>query len=341
MRLLLLLFLFNVLLSCSGQPDRNVLHLQGATMGTSWNVTIVDVVDAKKKQQLDKDIKQALVNINQQFSTYIPSSEISQFNATNKTQPFKVSKPVVQVIKAAQTISEATQGAFDISVAPLIDLWGFGSEVILFQPAAASIQQARANIGYQHLEASDNPPQLIKAIPQLQIDLSAIAKGYAVDSVAALMDKQGILNYLVEIGGEIKVKGVNPTGEKWQIAVEKPIINASANKKQIAHQIISLENIAVATSGDYHNYFEEKGIRYSHTLDPTTGKPVTHQLASVTVLHESAMMADGYATAIMVLGDKKGLAFAKKEGLQVLMLVRDKDRFTTLSTLNVSEPLLK
>ncbi|MEE9350668.1 MAG: FAD:protein FMN transferase, partial [Thiotrichaceae bacterium] len=192
---------------------------------------------------------------------------------------------------------------------------------------------AKATIGYQHLKTSDNPSQLIKDIPLLQIDLSAIAKGYAVDRVATLIDERGIQNYLVEIGGEIKVRGLNPKAENWQIAIEKPIIDSSANKKQIAHQIIPLENIAVATSGDYHNYFEEKGVRYSHTLDPKTGKPVTHQLASVTVLHESAMMADGYATAIMVLGDKKGLAFAKKEGLQVLMLVRDKDKFITLSTL--------
>ncbi len=301
-------------------------------MGTFWHVTVVDS-DTVDKKRLDQLIKQELLAINQQFSTYIADSEISQFNNLQSTESFKVSKAVVSVVKAANSLSEKTNGAFDITVAPLINLWGFGPKITLNQPSESSIQKAKKTTGYQHLKTLLNPPQLKKHIPQLKIDLSAIAKGYGVDRVATLLDQHRIQNYLVEIGGELKVKGQNPKAEKWQIAIEKPVINHANINQKLAQQIIPLENIAVATSGDYHNYFEEKGVRFSHTIDPKSGKPVTHQLASVTVFHESAMMADGLATAIMVLGDKKGLAFAKQEGLEVYMIIRKDHGFSIVSTL--------
>lgn len=325
-RSLLLVWLSWVVIACSASTGDDVTKLQGETMGTTWHVTIVRAEDINTSLDsifLRRLIETELQKINQQFSTYIRDSEVSQFNASNSTQPFNVDKEIVHVIQAAQMISEDTQGAFDISVAPLVELWGFGGqnnsnfEVSVSKPPQSAILKSLKNNGYQHLKAKENPPQIIKNIPNLKIDLSAIAKGYSVDKLAELIEGQGFNRYLVEIGGEIKVKGHNSRGELWRIAIEKPVSNA-----QISQQIISLKDISVATSGDYHNYFEENGVRYSHTIDPKTGRPVTHRLASVTVLHESAMMADGLATAIMVLGEEKGLLFAEQKELQVYMIIR-------------------
>ncbi len=303
-------------------------------MGTFWHVTVVDS-ETVDKNILDQLIKQELLAINQQFSTYISDSEISQFNSHQSTEPFNVTEAVVKVVEAANILSEQSNGAFDITVAPLVSLWGFGSKIILNKPSEETIKQAQKNTGYHHLTIIENPPQLVKAIPLLSIDLSAIAKGYGVDRIAALLEQLGVQNYLVDIGGELKVKGRNPKAERWQIAIEKPMLRQTNSNSRLAQQIISLENIAVATSGDYHNYFEEKGVRYSHTIDPKTGKPVTHQLASVTVLHESAMIADALATAIMVLGEQKGLVFSQQQGVQVYMVIRTIDGFRVVSTLRI------
>lgn len=335
-RIFCLLWLPLLVIACTkGLDTENIVQLQGQTMGTTWHVTIVKAENSNTSLYgdsafLQQLIKTELQKINQQFSTYINDSEVSLFNTSKSTQPFNVSKEVVRVIKAAQMISKETEGAFDISVAPLVELWGFGSQGAgnfevaiskppkLQKPPRSAILKVIKNSGYRHLKVKENPPQIIKNIQNLRLDLSAIAKGYAVDKLAELIEEQGFKSYLVEIGGEIKVKGHNSRGEPWRIAIEKPVSNA-----QILQQIISLKNISVATSGDYHNYFEVDGVRYSHTIDPKTGSPVTHNLVSVTVLHESAMMADGLATAILVLGQKKGLLFAKQKGLQVYMIIRE------------------
>ncbi len=345
-----LMWLPLLVIACTtGSDTENTVQLQGQTMGTTWHVTIVQAEHSNTPLDTDSTSLQQLIEtelqiINQQFSTYINNSEISLFNASKSTQPFNVSKEVAHVITAAQMISKESQGAFDISVAPLVELWGFGSQSndnaggvvsTLQKPSRSAILKVIKNSGYQHLKVQENPSQIIKNIPNLRIDLSAIAKGYGVDQLAELMEAQGFNNYLVDIGGEIKVKGHNSRGKLWHIAIEKPVSNA-----QIVQQIIKLKDISVATSGDYHNYFEENGVKYSHTIDPKTGSPVTHNLVSVTVLHESAMMADGLATAILVLGEQKGLIFANQKGLQVYMIVRASDGdesgkdFTFISTLS-------
>ena len=333
MKPLFLFFVALLSLSGCGNDSSRALQLHGQTMGTTWHVTIPHSVSRDKKK-LQLSIQKELDDINQKFSTYIPTSEISQFNNSPTTQPFNVSKAVVDVIQSAQTLSEKTHGAFDITVAPLINLWGFGSNIILSSPNGLAISQAKTTTGYHHLKVLSHPSQLVKDIPNLQIDLSAIAKGYAVDKLSDLLDKHREKNYLVEIGGEIKVKGMNSKNQPWKIAIEKPIFNLSMQKNTEAQRVISLKDIAVATSGDYHNYFEEKGIRYSHTINPFTGKPVQHQLASVTVLHPSAMVADSMATAIMVLGEERGLQFANQEKLEVYMIIRGKkNQFRSISTL--------
>lgn len=335
MRIISLFFLLLALLSCSQKGDNKSFQLMGQTMGTSWHITIVktednhSVIDGIDNNQLKQLIDNELKMLNQQFSTYIPDSVISRFNAQQTTQPVQVTQELLHVVDSAQIISEKTKGAFDITIAPLIQLWGFGTDISVTKPEDLAITKTLKATGYQFLTLHKNPPLLKKNIPQLSLNLSAIAKGYAVDKLAMLLNNQGFQNYLVEIGGELRVKGHNPQGDEWQIAIEKPI----SDHQRTAQEIISLHNIAVATSGDYHNYFEEKGVRYSHTLNPTTGRPINHKLASVTVLHPSTMMADAYATAIMVLGETKGLQFAKQEHLQIYMIIRNDTGFKIISTL--------
>lgn len=331
MRIILLLLLTVFMSSCGFLSTDKSVSLQGNTMGTYWNITIADNKVTIQKEILEQEIKDILHEVNQQFSTYIPDSEISRFNALTSTEPYTVSGEVVEVVQAAQSISELTGGAFDITVAPLVNLWGFGPELKIHKPELSAIEKTLKDVGYQYLKATDNPTSLIKEHSRLKVDLSAIAKGYGVDRLAQLLGRHGMKNYLIDIGGELKVKGFNPKGDLWRIAVEKPV----SGKRQV-QQLIQLDNIGVATSGDYHNYFEEDGVRYSHTIDPTTGKPITHKLASVTVLHQSAMMADALATAINTMGETKGLDFAKQQGLEVYMIVRADNGFTVISTLTQS-----
>jgi len=226
--------------------------------------------------------------------------------------------PLFEVLKTAQNISEISQGAFDISIAPLVNLWGFGPDEITYTvPEASKIKQQLNQIGYQHLLLSDEADKIKKMIPSLILDLSALAKGYAVDQVALLLEKSNISSYLVEIGGEIRLKGKNINEQLWRIAIEKPV-----SDNRVIQKVLPISDIAMATSGDYRNYFEKNGIRFSHTIDPRTGYPVTHKLASVTILSENTMEADALATAIMVLGPDDGYQLAEKKQIAALFLIK-------------------
>jgi len=321
-------FCFALLLSfllsaCSTEKKSPIATLVGTTMGTQWHIKLHPFPE-EKLPLLKKTLEQQLLAINKTFSTYQSDSMISRFNRFASKKAFPVSTEFISVVNAAQSVSKASQGAFDITAAPLINLWGFGKAFNIAIPSEKQIAMAKQAVGYQYLRIQTSPPALYKTHTHVQIDLSAIAKGYAVDQLAALLDQHQIPNYMVEIGGEIRLKGNNAHGNHWQIAIQKPDTTPPT-----AQHIISLPQIAIATSGDYQNYFEANGKRYSHTIDPMTGKPITHQLASVTVLHASAMMADAYATAISVLGVEKGMVFAEQLQLAVTMLVRDGKQFIT------------
>lgn len=301
------------------------VKISGPTMGTSYNITLFPAEDATlDAEDLKKSIDVSLNRINQQMSTWVKDSEISLFNQSQSTDWFPVSEDFAKVVSAAQDISRRSNGAFDVTVGPLIRMWGFGKDFKNNNPDQASIDAAIQNIGYQKLEVRLSPPALRKHIPQLQINLSAIAKGYGVDAIAEHVSQQNISSYLVEIGGEIRANGVKQNGDLWRIAIEKP-----SSKERSIQQGILLKNTAVATSGDYRNYVERDGKRYSHTIDPSTGKPITHQLASITILHDSAMMADGLATAVMVLGEEKGRAFIAENTLKAYMITRNKEGFSS------------
>jgi thiamine biosynthesis lipoprotein len=217
-------------------------------------------------------------------------------------------------------------GALDVTVGPLVNLWGFGPEarpeVI---PSDEELAERRANTGIEHLEVSGNT--LKKDIPNLYVDLSTIAKGWGVDVVADYIQSQGIMNYMVEVGGEMRVKGLNREGVPWRIAIEKPSVEERA-----IQEIIEPGDMAVATSGDYRNYFERDGIRYSHIINPETGKPINHKVVSVTVLDKSSMTADGLATGLMVMGEVKGMQVAQENNIPVLMIVKTEDGFEELAS---------
>lgn len=315
------------LVSC--QQKASVVSFNGKTMGTTYNITVVGspqgintALSKMQYEQLIATVDKKLRHINQLMSTYIPDSEISRFNQAAHGEWFSVSPETLQVIQYSLYLSEITQGLFDITVSPLIELWGFGKTGSTEFPTPSAIEAALAMVGWQHLHV-DEINSRIKKLKPLTIDLSAIAKGYGVDVISDLLEEQGINNYLVEIGGEIRVKGINPEQQLWRIGVETPSVFQTG-----AQKVIALEDVSVATSGDYRNFFEREGIRYSHTIDPRTGRPVIHDIASITVLANTAMAADGLATAFMALGEQGALRLAEELSLPVYILRYQKDVFS-------------
>ena len=292
--------------------------LQGKTMGTTYNIALVHskdkVIDtAKLQSQIDK----LLLDFNQHVSTYVPDSQISVFNRLADTSWSKVHEDFISIVKASQAVSRLSDGAFDISISPLVNLWGFGPAKKDDAPNQEQIKKALSQIGFNKIEYNEEQKSLRKTQKDMQIDLSAIAKGFAVDKISELLKQNNLPNHLVEIGGELIASGLNQADKKWRIAIEQPDLST-----KITQQGLDISNRAVATSGDYRNYFVEKGVRRSHIIDPKTGYPISHKLASVTVVHESTAMADAFATALLVMGEVKGKLFAEKNNLDVLMIIR-------------------
>ena len=273
-------------------------------------------------------IRNAIENVEAIASTYRPESELSVFNASDMTDWQPATPEFCQLIQAAIDLGRQTDGAYDVTVGPLVNLWGFGPEQADDTvPDLTEIQAALLTTGYEHLEANCLTSSVRKAIPTLYVDLSASAKGHAVDVVSGELDAAGVQNYLVEIGGELRMRGHNIAGERFSIAIEEPV---PAGRTPQA--IFKLTNTSVATSGDYLNYFEYGDKRYSHTIDPKTGYPVTHDLASVTVIAGKAALADGLATALLVMGPDSGFRFADDRGLAAMFQVRSGDGFEVLKT---------
>lgn len=309
------------ILGCQ-QQQNDYAQLNGYTMGTSYQITL-------RKNNLDTDALKAnidsrLEQINQLMSTYIDDSELSIFNHSISTDCQPLSAETLYVINNAIDVSIQTKGKFDVTLAPLIEIWGFDKKNTHNNiPEQVLINELLTQIGYQKIKLGEKC--VSKESPALSINLSAIAKGYAVDEIAQLISDAGAENYLVEIGGEIASKGVNKKSQPWRLAIE----SASTEKRSI-QKILTPNGLGVATSGDYRNYFEKDGKRFSHTIDPTTGYPITHQLASVTVLHEKTMIADALATAMMVMGPTESLNFANKNNIPIFMLVKKDGEFTEI-----------
>jgi len=297
-------------------------------MGTTYTIKLNIPEKKIDRPMISTEINHRLDKINSQVSTYMETSALSLFNQSN-TQDWEVIPPdLYTVIEEALRIYRLSYHAFDVTIGPVVNLWGFGpkarSDIV---PEESAIKEALDKVGSQHVHLRKEPYAIKKDKPNLYIDLSAIAKGYAVDVIADYLDELNINNYMVEIGGEIKTRGINSDTKFWHIGIEKPL-----DDQRSVQTVITLNNTGMATSGDYRNYFEENGIRYSHTIDPSTGKPITHKLASVTVLHPSAMTADAMATALLVLGPERGPKLALKQNLAALFIVRDKENFIEIIT---------
>ncbi|MCG6218424.1 FAD:protein FMN transferase [Vibrio furnissii] len=314
-----------LLLAGCEQPPQQV-HLSGPTMGTSYNIKYIQQDGLPSSDDLHKEIDRLLEEVNDQMSTYRQDSELSRFNQYQGTDAFEVSTQTATVVKEAMRLSTLTEGALDVTVGPLVNLWGFGPEgrpeVV---PTDAELADRKANTGIHHLTVNGN--SLSKDLPHLYVDLSTIAKGWGVDVVANYIESQGIHNYMVEVGGEIRLKGLNRDNVPWRIAVEKPTVD-----ERSIQEIIEPGDMAIATSGDYRNYFERDGVRYSHIINPQTGRPIHNRVVSVTVLDKSCMTADGLATGLMVLGDEKGIEIAEQNHIPVFMIVKTDDGFKEIAS---------
>jgi len=295
----------------------------GQVMGTWYSVKYLPPATAVLSlKELDDQIHVRLSHVDQLMSTYKPDSEVSRFNRALPNEWFEVSAQTFEVVSLAQAISDKTAGAFDISVARLVNLWGFGPDHQAVQiPDEDRLFAVLIEVGYEKIELHSSELKLRKKT-SLRIDLSAIAKGYGVDQVANFLDETGITIYMVEVGGEIRTRGLKPNGKPWRIAIEEP----STGQRDV-HSIIDITDHAVATSGDYRNYFEKNGQRFSHTIDPQTGYPITHNLASVTVIGETAAEVDALATAFSVLGLDQAMQYAKAYNVAAYFIVKEQEGF--------------
>jgi thiamine biosynthesis lipoprotein len=310
-----LLCLTVCLAACNRAPEE--LVLSGPTMGTTYTVRVVDAPDHIDGVELRKAIDEVLARIDREMSGYRPDSEIEKFNASRSTDWFAVSPEVAEVVRIALDVSSQSNGAFDVTVAPLVEAWGFGSgETPASLPDDATLAALRARVGYDKLQVHRDTPSLRKDIPDLRIDLNGIAPGFAVDRLAERLQSMQIDNFMIDLGGEVRAHGRNVRGAAWRIAVEHPIDTA-----QTPYAIVQLDDRAVTTSGEYRSYYVRDGRRYSHTIDPRTARPIEHDLASVVVIGATAAHIDAWATAYNVLGSDAGLEFARKRDAPVMFIV--------------------
>ena len=314
-------------LSVSCAAQKSYTKINGLIFGTSYSIKLAHNSD--DVNALKRIIEQRLAEVDQAMSSWNQSSEINKFNNYPVNKWFKLSEDTYQVISLAIEISELTRGYFDITVSPLVNLWGFKSNSAQLQvPKTYSIKQELQNVGYKNLDL-DNIQRSIRKHKPLKIDLASIAKGYAVDVIGKLLIDLGYHNHLVEIGGEIKAAGKRYDGTKWQIAIEKP-----SHVHRGIQKVIGLTNQSIATSGNYRNYFVIDGTYYSHTIDPFTGFPVQDALASVSVISSSAARADALSTGIMAMGHTLGQKFASSNNIPALLIYKQKDNFISLNINN-------
>ena len=328
-RLLCLLFALTTFVAC-GRARLPEVELSGGTMGTTFNIVLIAPGDDVAGDRLKDSIAVTLDRIDALASTWRTDSELAVFNASSTTDWITVSGELCSLVEQALEVSRLSDGAFDITVGPLVNLWGFGPEGDVREPPGEKlIEAAMGNVGYEGLETRCSEPAIRKRRARMYVDLSGWAKGHAVDRLAELLDEYGFRDYLVEVGGELRVRGHNAENRKWAIAVEAP-----STRTRKPHSVLRVTDTSVATSGDYRNYFDHDGKHYSHTIDARTGRPVEHDLAAVTVVNRSAAFADAMATALLVLGPEKGPSLAEDLGIASYFLVRNGTGIREMTTTN-------
>ncbi|MBV1914841.1 MAG: FAD:protein FMN transferase [Pseudomonadales bacterium] len=308
------------------------VEFSGSTMGTGYLVKISELPREISQKSIEEQTFRVLDQVDHLMSTYKTDSDINRFNYADINQPVAIDTQTLEVVQLSKSIHELSNGSFDITVAPVVRLWGFGPDIQEDKlPSTMDINSALDKVGFNKVQINDYPPTLTKK-DGVEIDLSAIAKGYGVDQVAELFARAGIENYLIEVGGEIRVRGINREGRAWRIGIETPSLIRTG-----ARQAVAIHNSSIATSGDYRNFFEIAGKRYSHTINPVTGRPVDHGLASVTVIMPSCAEADAYATALSVLGPDRGYQLAEKMNLSAYFLVRKGEGYREIMTTGFRE----
>jgi thiamine biosynthesis lipoprotein len=284
-------------------------------MGSSYTVRLQ--ATGSGEAALRTAVQSALDEVDERMSMFQADSELSALNRTAAGTPVSLSEPLYDVLVAADRISRWSGGAFDVTVAPLVERWGFGTRSVRSIPEAKWVTAERSRVGWSALSLDPARRRVTKGHAGQMLDLGGIAKGYGVDRAAAALEARGIANYMVEVGGEVRTRGVNATGAAWRIGIEEPDVNP-----QRARWVVPLSGLAMATSGDYRNYFVEGGQRYSHEIDPASGAPIRHSLCSVTVVADDCMQADALATALIVLGADKGRALAESSGIAAQFIER-------------------
>lgn len=310
-------FLLMPLAFAACRSSKQVIDLNGQTMGTTYNIVAVDHSNTLQKSEVETAVSTALSRVNASMSNWDNTSEISRINAEKIGTVSSLSPELAQVMDAASQVNLASGGRFDTTIGPLIELWGFGAPGAQTMPSDEAIADAQAKSGHGNtLSLGSRTVQ--KTQSDTQIYLAAIGKGYGADHVGRALEALGISDYLVEIGGDLYAAGHNPDGLPWQIGIEAP----NAHDRGVLG-VVGVSGMGLASSGDYRNYFEVDGQRYSHLIDPITGRPVDHKTASATVLAENAMLADAWSTAMLILGRERGLEVAAQHGIAVQFADRD------------------
>jgi thiamine biosynthesis lipoprotein len=297
----------------------------GPTMGSTYTVKYVRSKDSPSVELLKRETDAILAEVDVQMSTYRDDSAIEQFNQAPAGTCQAMPDGVLELVDAGRVLYEQSEGALDLTLEPLLNLWGFGPKARAEKvPTAEQLTAARTRVGMQHLRRDGQ--QLCKEV-DVQVDFNSIAAGYAVDKLVQRFTELGVTSYMVEVTGELKAAGKKPDGQPWRIGLEAP-----QDGQRVAQRVLAVDGYGISTSGDYRNYFEEEGQRYSHTLDPLTGAPITHKLAAVTVVDKSTLRADGLSTVLMVMGTERGLAFAERMGIAAFFVTREGDAFVTQTT---------
>ena len=306
--------------------DLPVVAWEGRTMGSPYTVKIVDAkLSEEQVAAIKGEIEKTLLEVNRQMSNYQPDSELSRFNKAPADSPFKVSPAFARVTRFGLELSRLSDGAFDPTLGPLINLWGFGEATDKHVvPAADALKAAMAKTGWHHLTVTESN-ELVKDLPDLAMDLGAVAKGYGVDEMIRVLRGHGLENLYASIAGEVRVLGHNPRGTKWMLGISVPVDHWRENNPMAA--MVSISNQALSTSGDYQKFFvDAQGRRLCHIIDGKTGTPVQHALAAVTVVAPDSMTADGLATTLFVLGEEAGLKLIDaRADAAALFIVREKD----------------
>ena len=311
------------LVGCFNSAE-TVSEIYGLTMGSTYSIKWVSTDGTPPAEQVRRQVDQMLEEFESIASTWRPDSQLSQFNAAPAGTCQDMPEPILDLVKLAGELHEQSAGSFDLTLGPLMELWGFHGGAGLQVPDEQQIAQAMARTGHQYLHLRDG--QLCKE-RQLELDISGLAAGYMVDQVAERLIAMGIQSYMVELTGELKADGSKPGASPWRIAIEEP-----RDASRVAQLILPLRGYGVSTSGDYRNYFEHEGQRYSHTFDPLLGRPVAQELAAVTVLHPSAAWADGLSTILLIKGAEAGWDYALEHDLPALFVIREGEGFVSRST---------